>query len=331
MDLADADIRILGAGASLNLGEHLVVADLDGDGSPELVATEGEGVVLLPWASGTSEDGQVLVATALSVLAGELDGEPGSELVVASSYGGWAWSDGLAWEPILEHEGYLAAVGDVDGDGLDDVLVRPLDGGAAFFDAQGGLLWSHATHAGDAAVGDVDGDGNLDVLIGQGNTATLMRDPLHGALEANWDGFGNCVDIADVDDDGVEDVLVSQAHYVTGGETGAGGVWLGGPGAPEGPMPLDSADIGVQHDVACLGGAGPGLLAASSDYDRSWLWREPTPGWSSTYDAPAVLPWLSSWVVVDVNGGGFEDLVVSDFAHDGGGAGAGLVAVLYGP
>jgi len=143
----------------------------------------------------------------------------------------------------------VAGAGDVDDDGVSDLLVGLEDYGAALFlgpltgeldpDADADARFDNLgyTHLGTAVAGagDVDGDGFDDVFIGverafseQGGVF-LFSGPLSGDIgasdaSASWFGpdrqtsyVGNAVAIAgDVDGDGYDDLIIGAPNYDTG-------------------------------------------------------------------------------------------------------------------
>lgn len=146
--------------------DRCAVLDLDADGRLELFASGFHGgpiaVVALSgrvMAFDTSLGG-------VRIDLAELDGTPGLELLDVR--GGWTHDAAtLRREHPVSLPGEPSAVGDVDGDGVDELVVVNIQG-VTLMRASGAVVWSRADHAyigQSLPFGDLDGDGTRELLI----------------------------------------------------------------------------------------------------------------------------------------------------------------------
>lgn len=281
--------------------------DLDGDTYDDLVVAasfqdrrvdvyRGGELGLETSPSWTQTAGGGAYGWAVAVL-GDMNGDGFSDLAIGDALAGDAGevhlhlgsADGPAEEPLVlrgdsDHPvgAVLDAAGDVDGDGLDDLLAAPsveLTVGAAaiFAGADADISFAPAYHlsrpadapgfgASATGAGDIDGDGYDDVAVGADGLgeddatgdgrALLWRGGSTGpggqpdqALSDSSDDslFGRSLDGAgDVDGDGFADLVVGRPGW-SSGELGEGGAVLF-VGSAEGLV--EDAAWRVESDVA---------------------------------------------------------------------------------
>jgi len=301
------------------------------------------------------------------------------------------WSD--QGEAAGDYFGFsVATAGDVNGDGYDDVIVgaNENDGGGSnageVYVYRGSLpglfttpAWSkQGGGAGDhfgcsvASAGDVNGDGYDDIILGANGTDAggsnagrayvysygldllSHTKPLYTAEgEAASDYFGGSVAGAgDVNGDGFDDVIVGAAGN-DGGGSNAGeayvylGSFLGFSNTPDWSVQGEAAEDSFGSRVASAGDVnGDGyddvIVGASGNdsggsnagkayvYHGSSSGLSATPDWSDQGEAANDHFGIGAASAGDVNGDGYDDVIVGATGNDGGGDDAGEVYVYYG-
>jgi FG-GAP-like repeat len=225
-----------------------VVADLDGDGHPDLVAATGASGVAVALArdGGFAPPRAYPAGNASGLVAGDLDGDGKLDLVVMNEAGVSVLlgkGDGSFGAPRSFATGMppgAIVVRDFDGDGKLDVTVLDAAGGRVAVllgkgDGSFQPATSYATIAGRAALlaGDVDGDGKPDLVVvtRSGTLASLFgkgdgtfRSGPASALGHDWNLLASAA--GDFNGDGKLDLAIGW-QWDRPGFSGAVGVALG--------------------------------------------------------------------------------------------------------
>lgn len=293
-----------------------LLGDQDGDGRAELVAAD-------------AASGQVWVVAgldavgALALTGSRPSGEPVARTTLLGAAG----------------VGAFVAAGDLDGDGVGDLVVAGPADVSVFF----GPLPAGALHAADAglvltssprglALGDLDGDGADDLVVREpARTTVVYGGPAlraagtRAAPDAQVSGATEAIATADLNDDGRDELVLAQ-----GG--GLSLVWgdVARPATPatsrvEGPGdPTFGASLARVGDV---GGDGVDDLLIGGGAGEAWLLSGLRAGAGSFADMARGLVGgasLAAGAAGDVDGDGLADLLLADAA------GAGAVWLLYG-
>ncbi|MFO0807784.1 MAG: SdrD B-like domain-containing protein [Gemmataceae bacterium] len=219
-------------------GVRVATGDIDGDGVEDVVTAAGagggphirifsgvSGALIAEWmAYGANFTGGVYVAAA------DLDGDGRAEVITGAGEGGGPhvrafkvnggtvaeFANLMAYSPAFLG-GVRVAAGDLDGDGLAEIVTGAGTGGAAHvrvFTANGvvsaeWLAYAAAFRGGVfVAVGDADGDGRADVITGAGagggaHVRVFAGDGRSLGMDyLAYDGFTGGVRVAAVDIDG---------------------------------------------------------------------------------------------------------------------------------
>jgi FG-GAP-like repeat len=310
----------------------LDVADLDGDGDPDVVTGEHRGSLRVTI---FENDGDGAQFTAHRVDEGkeshlgaqlfDLDGD-GDLDIVSIAYDApefvHLWRNDAAPTVPFEHvlldeglQGYLdcKAVGDLDGDDLPDVVIGT-DTQLVWYRAPAWtrtLIAPGANFTTDMQVADVDGDGDLDIVVPEYDLARLewYRNPRIGG--GTWtavpigDGVtAHDVEVADMNGDDKPDVVI-RGHY------GPTTLYLQSSPVSWTPVAIQAAIDNEGTTLADLNGDGRVDIVQNGYWleapvDRSdgsaWIRHSFDASWEADTVAPAV---------ADLSGDGRPDVILA--------------------
>jgi subtilisin family serine protease len=224
-----------------NSGAHIqispVVADLDNDGSPEVLAANDQGKVFVWSGNGTLRSGwpKSIAGFNTNLAVDDLTGD-GQQEIIISQLGnvrvcdkngvilpGWPVNVGAINSP--------PAIGDVDGDGQKEIVVANLNGPSNLYiiKANGVVMpnWPKAINPQLApnfvsssypVLGDLDGDGAMECVIGSAN-GFVYAFRANGSNVPGWPQATKAVGvnspaIGDIDGDGVPEVIAGNDRII---------------------------------------------------------------------------------------------------------------------
>ncbi len=318
----------------------IAAGDIDGDGLTEIVAPSdtfapggfGNAIFIFRGDGGDTGDGDPIIqridfpalGTGVgreyigSVALADLDGLPGSEIIVGSEVGMYAFYNTGAsyWFTDTFHGNSNATtvtpvVGNLDLDAAPEIVVN-MDNTLVVYHADGSIAWSQtfASDVGMPLLADMNGDGLLDILsydltgmvyaynFNYGSPVLLWQYQLSSAINIVRGGPA----VADVNGDGFPDLAISHDGIHTVLDHTGNLVWSTplDPGAPGGVSIADIDGDGELEIVTGMmhnDGIGIGRLFALNA-DGSILWERPA------YDDTSA----NSQSVLDVDGDGVYEI-----------------------
>ena len=191
------------------------------------------------------------------------------------------------------------AIGDIDGDGLPEIVTSVIGGNPVVFEHDGAKKWTSASswpevYSGAIALADADNDGDVEILAGNrlfDHLGTLLFTAPQPA--GNWSSSA----FADLDDDKDQEVVLGHAAYHHDGQQYY--VSAVGPGYPS----IANLDQDPEPEVLVTNQSGLSLL----NHDGTVIYQDQRP----TGDPPGATTWLRPSTVHDFDGDGKSEYATS--------------------
>ncbi|MEW6753105.1 MAG: FlgD immunoglobulin-like domain containing protein [Candidatus Latescibacterota bacterium] len=217
VDLAtDADLRLRGQLSGDQAGYAVASGDIDGDGYAELIVGAVQAT-----ANGRVQAGKVYVVRGSPMLGGALDLESAASMTLWGAIG-----ESVPQGTVGEKLGIAVASGDVNGDGLDDVIAGAYDSSLPGRPKAGRVYVILGAPA-----------ASWPAVVDLATTSAALT--LEGAAAA--DGFGFSLACRDLDGDGADEILVGAPYADPLGRSDAGATYAfaGLPGPWPAPRVID--------------------------------------------------------------------------------------------
>lgn len=204
----------------------ITVADMDGDGFPDIVSASGQ----IFYGKGNYQFTQMNIASSFGdYVIGDFNGD--GKLDIASDQGTFLNTGNRTFQQVASGlplgNGALTVVGDFNGDGKDDVAINtPGDETIAIYYSAGdgtfyqGSVIDAAQSPSGMAVGDFNGDGKLDLAVGleSGHEVCLLFNSGNGQFTRSFFASGALaigVVTADLNHNGKTDLLIGNFVIVS--------------------------------------------------------------------------------------------------------------------
>ena len=254
------------------------MTDDNGDGSIDLCDTPDVIVVASTGSGSPAQPGHIYV----------LDGATGAEK--------------LRFETVVDGT-VTPALGDIDGDGLPEIVTAEPSGAFVAFEHDGTPkwregMWGAAAYSGAIALADLDQDGDVEIVAGN-----IVLDHLGQLLWQAPQPAGNwsATTVADLDGDGPMEVILGHAAYHHDGTE----YYLAaiGPGYPQ----VANLDGDPEPEILVTNTGGLALL----EHDGTVVYADRRP----TGDPAGYTTWLRPATIHDFDGDGRPEYAVSSANH----------------